>query len=53
MTSVAKDITEIKTDVKWLISYQKEHRAEHFRIKLMANGAAISAVIAILLACVL
>jgi hypothetical protein len=53
MTNVAKDIAEIKTDVKWLIQYQKEHRAEHSRMKMLVNGAFISAVISILLACVL
>ena len=53
MTRVAEDITEIKTDVKWLIAYQKEHRAEHNKMRLMINGALVSAVISILLACVL
>jgi hypothetical protein len=53
MTKVAEDITEIKTDVKWLIAYQKEHRAEHNKMRMLVNGAFISAVISILLAFVL
>jgi len=53
MTKVAEDIATIKTDVKWLIENQKEHRAEHSRMKLMINGAVLSAVISVLLALVL
>ncbi len=50
MTNVAKDITEIKTDVKWIKESFRQHLTEHFRVRLMATGAAIAAVVAVVLA---
>jgi hypothetical protein len=48
MTRVAEDITEIKTDVKWLCQYQKEHRAEHSRMRMMIYTALVGMCISLM-----
>ena len=50
MTKIAEDITEIKTDVKWLTCLMKKHISHHFQVRLALIASLIAAGTAILIA---
>ncbi len=50
MTRVAEDITEIKCDMKWVVSTLKTHMAQHFRVRVMMVCAVVAAAVSIGLA---
>lgn len=43
------DITEIKTNIQWLIKSQDNHLMHHMRYSIMAFGAALSAITALII----